>query len=316
MIDYSRIGSQILRATSGSNRLRYSETEEDHAFFTYRVQQWYASLDPELRLEVDQDLNPESSSSARNRQRALQYLRRNQLRMLIHRRSLFTGASILADPQGAKTAVDLAKDTITVLDKLRNTSDVYESHQVCFNYFLYSALTLVLLAAYHAQAQFHEYCREDFSVALNLIGGVSAKSSVARKLWKIITHLKVTVPEKGNLPYLDIQHGQASGAVGQDSVHRNVDLSLDRGIVDAADPSLNALSMSGFPTALSYSHAGLFTSGEAVDATALSVELSELFQAIDPNAFDQGPLQVERPVLPFQGTRDFSSRIENGVRQD
>jgi hypothetical protein len=309
MIAYSRIGSQILRATSSPNHLRQLGTKEDHAFLTYQVQQWYTSLDPELRLEADQEPAPEGSSSARNRQRALQYLRRNQLRMLIHRGALFTATSIHADPQGAKTAVDLAKDTITLLDKLRNTSDVYKSHQVCFNYFLYSALTLILLAAYRAQAQFHEYCRQEFSIALNLIGGVSAKSSVARKLWKIIRHLKVTVPEKSNLPYMDTQNDQASGSIGQDSVSSSADPLFGRGSFHAAEPSLSVLPMNGLPAALSYAHPGVFTGGEAVDAAALSLELSDFFQAIDPTAFDQGPLQIGHPLQPCPNPHAFSRSV-------
>ncbi|KIW68356.1 hypothetical protein PV04_04309 [Phialophora macrospora] len=123
--------------------------------------------------------------------------------MLIHRKSLFATASILADLKAAREAVGYAKDTIILLDKLRQSSDIYSSHAVCFSYFLYSGVTVILLAAYHAKAQFHEDCREEFRIALKMIEGVSAKSSVARRLWKIVKHLKVIGPESGILPYME-----------------------------------------------------------------------------------------------------------------
>lgn len=314
MIAYSRIGSQILRATTGANHLRQFATKEDTAFVTYQVQQWYISLDSELRIESDQELAPETLSPARNRVRALHYLRRNQLRMLIHRGALFTAASIQADPQGAKTAVDLAKDTITLLDRLRTTSDIYSSHPVCFNYFLYSALTLILLAAYRAQAQFHEYCREEFNVALNIIGGVSAKSSVARKLWKIIKHLKVIVPEKGHLPYMDTQQDESRmEPITHPQMNSNADQSFGHAGPHSIDASLSGHSTNGFPNSITYCHADFLTGDNSIDANLLSSELSDLFQAIDPTSFEQAPSHVAGPLPTFQMANDFSRSVWNGI---
>lgn len=314
MMAYSRIASQILKDTSGVNHFRQVGSKEHTAFLTYQAHQWYLSLDPELRIELDQELAPDTLSPARNRLRALHYLRRNQLRMLIHRGTLFTASSIQADPQGAKTAVDLAKDTITLLDRLRNTSDIYSSHPVCFNYFLYSALTLILLAAYSAQAQFHEYCREEFNIALNIIGGVSAKSSVARKLWKVIKHLKVTVPDKGNLPYMDVQQDELRpDQITQSQVTSNANTCFGHEGIQSTEAPLNTHSISGFPNPMPYCHPGFMPVDNAVDANLLSAELADFFQAIDPAAFDHAPSQISGPMLTAQAAHDFSRSIWTGT---
>ncbi|KIY03899.1 uncharacterized protein Z520_00591 [Fonsecaea multimorphosa CBS 102226] len=314
MIAYSRIGSQILKASPGAGHchVRQIGTREDMAFLTYQVQQWYSSLDSELRIEPCQELALKSLSPARNRLRILHYLRRNQLRMLIHRGALFTASSIKADPQSAKTAVDVAKDTITLLDQLRTTSDIYSSHHVCFNYFLYSALTVILLAAYRAQAQFHEYCREEFHIALNLMGGLSAKSSVARKLWKIIRHLKIMGPETGVLPYMDTQQDQLRQEQNhKPQVNNRVDKFLEPTDAHLPEASLNACAMDGFPNGIPHSNLGILAGDHAVDANLLSAELSDLFQAIDPTGFEQEPSQIVGALPTFQAAHDFSRSTWN-----
>ncbi|KAK5052718.1 hypothetical protein LTR84_002584 [Exophiala bonariae] len=316
MIAHSRIGSKILKAFSGSDHLELSPKREETAFLKYQVQQWYNSLIPELRIEQGQEPVLESLSPARNRLRVLNCLRKNQLLMMIHRRTLYTQASIISDPQGARVAVDLAKNTINLLVRLGKTSEIYRSHAACFNYFLYSTLTVILLAAYHAKAQFHEYCREELHMALNLIGGISAKSNIARKLWKIIKHLKVTIPDTGILHYMETQ--QDNPGQQQDRLsHANRAYQHEHIIALPAPPSqllnnntrmgppqtsTNPLSMTtSTGTSTAYGDSGnafCTTSDYAVDGSLLSSELSDLFQAIDPTRYNQTPLQLFDPQQP------------------
>lgn len=315
MIAYSRIGSKIVKTSSGADHLQQLGRRETAAFLTYQVQQWYASLDPELRIDSEHNLVLEGLSPSRNRLRILNYLRNNQLRMLIHRKSLFATASILADLKAAKEAVGYAKNTITFLDKLRQSSDIYSSHAVCFNYFLYSALTVILLAAYHAKAQFHEDCREEFHIALTMIEGFAAKSSVARKLWKIIKHLKVIGPESGILPYMEAQ---------QDSLRqeRNPDIeanqhagfgsqSFGENLAHSTQSSTKAHEMNGLRGSMGYGEANFNPCDYAVDGSLLSSELSDLFQSIDPTRFEPMDSQLldQRTFQssPFQMAPKFLS---------
>lgn len=316
MIAYSRIGSKILKAPSGSDQFEHSGKREETAFLTYQVQQWYSSLDPELRIDSEQEVVLESLSPARNRLRVLNCLRKNQLRILIHRRALFTLTSVTADPRSARAAVDLAKSTITLLDRLRSISDIYRCHAACFNYYLYSALTVILLATYHCKAQFHEYCREEFHMALNLIGGVSAKSHVARKLWKIIKHLKIMGPEIGILPYMEAQ--QDTHTNGRQDPNSQVEMNPNPhglafnndSIVNPSPPQTTSPELNGFGNGILYGEPNFFTSDYAVDGSLLSSELSDIFQAIDPSRFQIFDNQRPQPST-VQMAHDFSRSVRN-----
>lgn len=296
MIAHSRIGSKILKALSGPDHLELSGKREETAFLKYQVQQWYSLLTPELRIEQDQELVLESLSPARNRLRVLNCLRKNQLLMMIHRRALFTEVSLTADPQGAKVAVDLAKNTITLLDRLGETSEIYSCHAACFNYFLYSALTVILLAAYHGKAQFHEYCRKELHIALNLIGDVSAKSNIARKLWKIIKHLKVTIPDTGILHYMETQQdnpreGRNPRLPENPETTSHQSHLFNETSMDSNQAPGVVTGMNGVGNSIAYGEPRFSTCDYAVDGSMLSSELSDLFQAINPTNFGQVPLQ-------------------------
>lgn len=338
MIAHSRIGSKILKAFSGSDHLELTPKREETAFLQYQVQQWYSSLIPELRIGQGQELVLDCLSPARNRLRVLNCLRKNQLMMMIHRRTLYSEASIIADPQGARAAVDLAKNSISLLDRLGKTSEVYRSHAACFNYFLYSTLTVILLAAYHAKAQFHEYCREELHMALDLIGGFSAKSNIARKLWKIIKHLKVTIPDTGILHYMETQQDRPGGRqdrqfhthpIFQQGNTRTMPESthhtqlLNNSAMNPNSASRSPLVMDNGENSTTYDDTGgaFYTSSDyAVDGSLLSSELSDLFQAIDPTRFGQAPLQLfdpqqqqqqssSQPISSFQLARSIPKNI-------
>lgn len=290
MIAHSRLGSKILRSLPGTEHPHHATTREETAYLTYQVQQWYRSLNPELQIGDGQDPVLEGLSAARNRLRVVDCLRKNQLLMLIHRRTIFTSSSITADPRGAKIAVDLAKKTVTLLDKLRNTSEIYESHAVCFNYFLYSALTVIVLAAYHAKAEFHEYCRPEFHMALDLIGGSKAKSIVARKLWKMIKHLKVMGPDFCVLPYMETQLNEPRQELNStlDKSGNTVPIAggscFDESNVQALQAK-PANGMHAFGAILPSATPNYFAGDYEVDGSLLSSELSDLFQAIDPTRY-------------------------------
>jgi hypothetical protein len=99
--------------------------------------------------------------------------------------------------QYASTVVELAKDTIRALTHLNQTTDIYRCQQVCFNYFLTSAIAVIFLASCHAPVHFSNICRDEFYMALDLVKGFSTKSWVTRRLWKTIKGLKEVGPKLG-----------------------------------------------------------------------------------------------------------------------
>jgi hypothetical protein len=97
----------------------------------------------------------------------------------------------------SETVVELAKDTIRALTHLNQTTDIYRAQQVCFNYFLVSALAVIFLASCHAPVQFSAICRDEFYMALDLVKGFSSKSYISKRLWRTIRGLKEVGPKLG-----------------------------------------------------------------------------------------------------------------------
>lgn len=125
------------------------------------------------------------------------YVRANQVRILIYRPVLLSATSIMENRNHAQKAVEGAKDTIRVLARLNETSDIYRSQQVCFNYFLISALAVLFLAVSHAPAEFNSQVRDEFYMALDLVKGFSTKSYISQRLWRTIRGLKELGPKLG-----------------------------------------------------------------------------------------------------------------------
>jgi len=104
---------------------------------------------------------------------------------------------------------------------MNQTTDLYRTQQVMFNYFLVSALAVLFLAVCHAPAQFVENCKEEFYMALELVRGLSANSYVSKRLWRTVGMLKEVGPRiglkvrSGNEGYLQPQGQQEQDQQGQ-----------------------------------------------------------------------------------------------------
>jgi hypothetical protein len=194
MIAYSRIGSKVWRSVCSFSPSPQLNIEEI-GYLDYQVQHWQKSVPAELQLSTS--ATPQASSRAIQRLQILLYLRANQMRILIYRPVLHSASSIQENLQYASTVVELAKDTIRALTHLNQTSDIYRCQQVCFNYFLTSAIAVIFLASCHAPVHFSGICRDEFYMALDLVKGFSNKSWVTRRLWKTIKGLKEIGPKLG-----------------------------------------------------------------------------------------------------------------------
>lgn len=196
-------------------------SKEEIGYLDYQIIQWHRSIPPALKYMHPSSSNPQDQQPVTrsiHRFRVLLYLRANQMRILIYRPVLHTTSSIMEDVTAAQTVVDVAKDTINVLTHTNQTTDIYRSHQVMFNYFLISALAVLLLAVSHAPAHFSECCRDEFYMALELVRGLSANSYVSKRLWRTIRILKEVGPKlglnlRGNHLAVDASDPHSSAAV-------------------------------------------------------------------------------------------------------
>jgi hypothetical protein len=193
MIDLTAISSKIWRIANfdpGRSAFNAKEMEE----LDFEVVQWYRNLALNLKFDPHRTTADNIKDTANFRLRVLLYLRANQTRILIGRPLFMSTSAIINNIDYAVTVINIAKDTIHILTNLNQTTPLYRSQQVLYNYFLMSALAALFLAVAHAPAQFSATCRDEFHMALDLVRGMSANSFIGRRLWRTIKVLKEVGP--------------------------------------------------------------------------------------------------------------------------
>ena len=197
MVSYSRIASKVWRTTSEAspgNDIDKSTID----YLDYEINQWYESIDESMRFNpLPYFLDSSGMSRGQRRIQVILYMRRNQMRTYIYRPVLHSLLNIMENRQYAQTVVDVAKDTIRVLTRLNDTTDIYRTGQVVFNHFLIAALGVLFLAVSHAPNEFSNQVRDEFYLALDLVKGFRGRSYIAKRLWKTIRGLKEVAPKLG-----------------------------------------------------------------------------------------------------------------------
>lgn len=198
MIPYTRLSAKVWYAVIDLEGNRTEMNKKTIGYLDYQILQWHRSLPQTLRYNSPyDDVGAGSFDKNQRRLQIVLYLRANQMRMLLYRPILHSATSIMENHSHAQTAVDIAKDTVKALTSLNQNSDIYRTQQVCFNYFIVSALAVIFLAVAHAPVDFSRQVRDEFYMALELVKGFSTKSYVSKRLWKTIKGLKETGPKLG-----------------------------------------------------------------------------------------------------------------------
>jgi hypothetical protein len=227
---YNRIASKVwfhnLAYEAGNDNKR-----EEIGFLDYQVQQWYQQLPESLKFNA-RDIPSENAIPDRGRRRLrfLMFLRVNQARIHIYRPILMSATSIVEHRHYAQTIIDVAKETISVVTRINQTTDIYRTQQVCYNYFLVQALAVIFLAVSHAPAEFCPQTREEFYGALDLIKGFSTRSYTSKRLWKTIRGLKDLGEKIGLLAR------RGHGSNDQEDAHSNAAMAMAGLAGHAVDP--------------------------------------------------------------------------------
>jgi len=286
LIAYGNIGSKVWKAMSGFGSSSPQIKKEKAAYLDFNVLQWQRSLPPELQIQPNEKDVFDAHSKTNNRLRVMLYLRANQMKILIHKRTLLTPTTIMDDLSGARLVVEVAQDSIQMIDKLNRQTDIYRAQQTAFNYFLVSALGIIFLAICHAPAQFSQSCRVEFFMALDLIKGFSGTSHAARRLWRTIKHLKVIGPKLGIISQQELPPGAEDNGSRRNvnpsdpssSFNNNADASeaSDHNVTDYGSRDLDFLMSAPFESSVSP------TVAYQMGGVQLSYELSNLFESIEP----------------------------------
>jgi hypothetical protein len=201
MIEYACIGAQAcdsLYSEKNAEQRGPNNCRELLGFFQYRVEQWQQNIPRELQFTY----NDNSNKSIRLI-RTILYLRANHLRIITTRPFLCSNAGLTPlNTNLWATAVNVACDTIQVLARLDSSSDIYRLQQAQFNYFLITALGVVLLAITREQLKpcpplpgssnqqqpqvpqtTYIKARRDALIALNLLRTLAESSRPSRRHW-------------------------------------------------------------------------------------------------------------------------------------
>ncbi|KAL9600233.1 MAG: hypothetical protein Q9179_003275 [Wetmoreana sp. 5 TL-2023] len=279
MIAYSRIASKVWRSITAPVGAGGEIKEDTMGYLDYQILQWQNTIPDSLRFYPTADI-PDTGPPSRAQQRlqVLLYLRTNQMRILIYRPVLHSATSIMENRRYARMVVEVAKDTVRVLSRLNQTTDIYRAQQVCFNHFLVSALAALFLAVSHAPVEFNQTVRDEFYMAIDLVGGFSAQSYVSMRLWQTIKGLKEVGPRLGLINRQALTdsidpHSSAAVAMAGLAGHRVDEMTafpVTQGPAAVAQTPMNGQQMSYeltnlFEAAGGYGHAIVSSNSQAID---------------------------------------------------
>lgn len=180
MIEYSHLSAKVWKQVSNHCFSGSNSKKNEAEYVHWQILQWAESIPEYLKLPEKQQL-PISWSPASSPNRAVQrlqcllYLRANLMRMLVYQPALLSASAISQNTSEADMMVEIAKETIRFIFNLNETSNIYRLQQVTFNYFLVSALAVILLAIAHAPSRYSAQCKEEFYLALELVKKFSVK---------------------------------------------------------------------------------------------------------------------------------------------
>ena len=178
---YNKITSRIW-SYNQSFESNNDAKRDEIGFLDYQILSWYEGVPRSLKFDKDLAHENEIPSRGQRKLRFLLLLRANLARIQIYRPILHSATSI--------KVIEVAKETITMLIRVNQSTDLYRAQQVVYNYFLIQALAVIFLATSHAPAEFFRQTREEFYGALDLIKGFSTRSYISKRLWTTIRGLK------------------------------------------------------------------------------------------------------------------------------
>ena len=152
-------------------------------FLNYRVVEWQRNLPTRLQFSgVEDKYDPGREERGEYRLRLTLYLRANQMRILIHRKSAVRAGTEAFDSSSVNAMAELAKDTIRILVGLARDTDIYCAQHKTFNHFLEAALSALLLIICCGGNTKGESCLEEAHGAIELVRQLSTQSPITRRL--------------------------------------------------------------------------------------------------------------------------------------
>ncbi|KAK6076317.1 transcriptional regulatory protein [Seiridium cupressi] len=181
MVSYCRIAAEVRDSALGMPSPNHAK-DAARDLLDFKVGEWRRNLPLCLQFHADMDFDPLKGTRGQYRLRLLLYLRANQMRIIIHRKSALRSGNDAIDTSSVNAMVEVAQDTIRVLAKLSQASNIYHAQQKTFNHFLESALSALLLVTCRSKVMAGRSCTAEVQLALDVIQRLSTSSSITRRL--------------------------------------------------------------------------------------------------------------------------------------
>lgn len=190
MVQLARISYRVWYAGVGTNRPGDIKTEEI-GYLDYQVLQCRQRLPRDLQFRNPEtgELN-ELSTDAGRRLQYLIHLRVNSLRMFVHKRVLQSPAYMTEHHDLARVLVEVAKDSIKILEKFSNITQITFVDKITFNSFLVSAISILFLAACQQPGKFVTDVRSQFITALSLMNAFATPSALSNQFMAKISSVR------------------------------------------------------------------------------------------------------------------------------
>lgn len=181
MVSYCRIGAEVRDSALAMPSQTYAK-DSARDFLDFKINEWRRNLPSCLQFHQDMNFDPLTGTRGQYRLRLLLYLRANQMRIVVHRKSALRSGNEAIDTSSLNAMIEVAQDTIRVLAKLSQVSNIYHAQQKTFNHFLESALSALLLVTCRSKVLADRSCAADVQLALDVIDHLSTTSSITRRL--------------------------------------------------------------------------------------------------------------------------------------
>ncbi|KAK0391668.1 hypothetical protein NLU13_1167 [Sarocladium strictum] len=146
MVVFCGIASEVRTAFLNNPSTCRSTLDAARDLVHFRIVQWQQNLPERLQFRGVQDrFNHTSEKRGDYKLRLMLYLRANQMRTIILRKSATRFGLSQLDETSAQNMAQIAHDSIRVLSLLVEDTDIYHAQHKTFNHFLETALSALLL---------------------------------------------------------------------------------------------------------------------------------------------------------------------------
>lgn len=185
MITFCRVGTEV-QSTFQTLALttKGALVDEMRDRLDFKVVSWQQNLPDCLKFSRELLAAPLTTTRGHLRLRLILYLRANQMRIMIHRKSaLRFGPYRMLNTSTINTLADIACDTVHILlDLGRSPTGLYQSQQCAFNHFLESSVSTLLLIICRPGPDVDRSSVREVRLAMDLIRNLLPASPIMRRL--------------------------------------------------------------------------------------------------------------------------------------